>query len=212
MRVLWETAPAVLEAVRDAAVPAEQVLQRAGDAPPSWLPQGIAAARTPCFQLWTEGDTPPLTLYGGRDLSLLVVADRAALGLSLSEIPLALWGLLDLGPRRLPALDAVRLAPGPMSTFIGRRQAHGHGLPPEQASGWQQLLDQAVRHWTVRASRTRTEQEWRRNLEVLDGEDWTARVRRLADGLIELTPTRSSELLRDLIGFVRAAAPERLAG
>lgn len=131
--------------------------------------------------------------------------------MSQGEIPLALCGLLDLGPLRLPVVDAVRLAPGPMATVISRRQAHGRGLPPEQAAAWQPLLDQAVRHWSVRVSRTRAAgQEWRRNLEVLDGEDWTARVRRLVNGLIELTPTRSTELLRDLIDLVRAAAREPL--
>lgn len=203
MTPLWTTSAAILQAMQDPSVPAEHVLREAGDAAPSWLPDALAAARAPEFRIWTEGEAPPLTVHGRVDRSLLVIEPDGALGVTVEEIPVALWGLLDLGVRPIAAVDPVSLPPGAMSEFMGRRQAHGHGLPTDQAEAWQQVLDGNMRHWSVRFSRpTASEREWRRNVEALDGDTCLARVRQLADGRVELAPTSSTALLRALIGVL----------
>jgi hypothetical protein len=91
-----------------------------------------------------------------------------------------------------------------MAVLFGRREAHGHGLEPDVAAGLQERLDAGVRHWTVRVECA----AWRRNLEVVEGARGIWRVRP-ADDLVELAPTSSTAVVRDLVALVTAAAGER---
>jgi hypothetical protein len=83
-----------------------------------------------------------------------------------------------------------------MAVLIGRRQAHGHGLPADQAAALQRRLDAGVRHWSVRLEDDRGR---RRNLEVVEGADagiWRVRP---AGELVELAPTSTTEVVRGLV-------------
>jgi hypothetical protein len=153
----------------------------------------------------TLGAAPSADVSGDGDLCVLVTerADgrRALLPLAAEQVPLALAVLLELGPRPVPAEPAVRLAPGAMAVLIGRREAHGHGLDPAVATALQRRLDGGVRHWTVRVETG----GWSRNLEVLEGPDagiW--RVRPAGD-LVELAPTSSTAVLRELVALCERA-------
>ena len=85
-----------------------------------------------------------------------------------------------------------------MAVVIGRGQAHGHDLPPEVANELQERLDAGVRHWTVRFARG----GWRRNLEVLEGERGIWRVRPVEGELVELAPTSTTAVVRELIALL----------
>jgi hypothetical protein len=114
------------------------------------------------------------------------------------EIALAAW--LDLGPRPRPVEPAIRLDPGAMSVLIGRGQAHGHGLDPDVATGLQRRLEAGVGHWVVRFEAG----GWRRNLEVLEGDGGIWRVRPAGE-LVELAPTTTTAVLRELVALCQRA-------
>ena len=204
----WELDPAALRAILDARVPAEEAARAAGPDAPPWLTTALGVARAPAFRLWTEGEAPTATAYGG-ETCLLVVEPGTVVGLASEEVPVALWGVLGLGPRPAPADGvAVRLAPGPMAVLIGNRQAHGHGLAPEAAAALQLRLDAGVRHWSVCLGQPLPDgRRRRRNLEILDGEAGIWRIRQLGEELVELAPTATTTLLRDLVTFVNLAVP-----
>ena len=169
------------------------------------LAAALAAARARTLSVTTLGAAPSAEVRGDGDLCVLVTerADgrRALLPLAAEQVPLALAVLLELGPRPVPAEPAVRLAPSAMAVLIGRREAHGHGLGPEVATSLQRRLDGGVRHWTVRVETD----GWRRNLEVLEGPDagiW--RVRPAGD-VVELAPTSSTAVLRELVALCERA-------
>jgi hypothetical protein len=143
-----------------------------------------------------------------------VVAVEEAAGRSMEiavpplEVPLALWQVLAMGPRPVAAMAPVVLAPGAMAILIGRREPHGHGLEPAVAQALERALATGPRHWTVRFEWTGPDGgERRRNVEVLEGESagiW--RVRQTADERVELAPTTSTDVLRELVALtVRAA-------
>jgi hypothetical protein len=115
------------------------------------------------------------------------------------DLPVAVIGTLDLGPRPVPEGPAIRLAPSAMAVLIGRRQAHGHGLAPEQAAALQRRLDAGVRHWTVRVQRGGR----RRNLEVLEGDGGIWRVRQVAGDQVELAPSSTTAVVREIVELVR---------
>jgi hypothetical protein len=94
-----------------------------------------------------------------------------------------------------------------MAVLIGRRQAHGHGLPAGQATALQRRLDAGVRHWSVRLHAHAG--ALRRNLEVLDGDRGIWRVRPATDGTIELAPTTSTTVLRELVALCAAPYANR---
>jgi hypothetical protein len=114
------------------------------------------------------------------------------------DLPVAVIGTLDLGPRPVPEGPAIRLPPSAMAVLIGRRQAHGHGLPADQAAALQRRLDAGVRHWTVSVRRDGR----RRNVEVLEGDGGIWRVRPAGD-LVELAPTTTTAVVRELVALVR---------
>jgi hypothetical protein len=87
-----------------------------------------------------------------------------------------------------------------MAALIGRRQAHGHGLDPDLAAALQQRLDAAVRHWTVHVERP----AWQRNLEVLEGDGGIWRMRPAGE-LIELAPTTTTNVVRELVALCHAS-------
>jgi hypothetical protein len=143
------------------------------------------------FRVWIEGIEPPFSIEGdGHD-----------------DLPLALLARLGLGPRPRPDGGAIRLPPGPMAILIGRRQAHGHGLPPDQATALQRRLDAGVRHWSVR----RADHHARRNLEVVEGASGIWRVR-TANDLVELSPTSSTEVVRDMVALTTGRCCDRSSG
>jgi hypothetical protein len=120
-------------------------------------------------------------------------------GFAPEDLPVVVIGTVDLGPRPVPEGPPVRLPPSAMAILIGRRQAHGHGLEPEQATALQRRLDAGVRHWTVRVQRG----EWRRNLEVLEGDGGIWRVRPVAGDLVELAPASTTGVVRELVALLR---------
>ena len=167
------------------------------------LAAAVAAARARSISVTTLGAAPWVEVRGDGDLCVLVTEPaagrRALLPLSTEQVPLALTVLLELGPRPVPAEPAIRLAPGAMAVLIGRRQAHGHGLEPDVATALQRRLDGGVRHWTVRVE-TPT---WSRNLEVLEGAEGIWRVRQA--GLVELAPTTTTAVVRELVALCEGA-------
>jgi len=206
--VAWELARSAVRAMLDASVPAEEAIRAAGPGAPTWLAAGLAAARAPSFWMWTEGEAPVATVYGG-EICLLVVEPGTVVGLASEEVPLALWGVLGLGPRPAPSSGGgtVRLAPGPMAALIANRRAHGHGLPPATAAALQRRLVAGVRHRSVRLAQPRPDgRERRRNLEILDGEGGIWRIHQHGDELVELAPTTTTAVLRDLVSLVNLAA------
>jgi len=168
------------------------------------LDAALEAARDPAVRISTIGLTPGATVLGDASACVLVTerpGDRhALLAIAPEQVPVALAVWLGLEPRPVPAEPAVRLDPGAMSLLIGRGEAHGHGLEPEVATALQRRLDAGIRHWTVRVECD----AFRRNLEVVDGEAGIWRVRP-ADGLVELAPTSTTEVVRALIALVGAA-------
>jgi hypothetical protein len=159
-----------------------------------------------------EGDAVPVTVTGD-DRECLVVAEEAA-GRTVEvrvppvEVPLALWQVLGMGPRPVPDIAPVVLPPGTMAMLIGRREPRGHGLDPAVAQALERALATGPRHWTVRF-------EWagpngaerRRNVEVLEGERagiW--RVRQIEHERVELAPTSSTAVLRELVELSLRAA------
>lgn len=198
-----ELEPAALRAMLDADVPVEEAARAAGPDAPPWLTVAIGVARAPAFRLWTVGEAAAATVYGGENC-VLVLEPGTVVDLAPEEVPVALWGVLDLGPRPAPRDGGtVRLAPGPMAVLIGNRQAHGHGLAPEAAAALQRRLDAGVRHWSLSLGQPLPDgRRRRRNLEVLDGEAGIWRIRQLGEALVELAPTTTTTLLRDLVTFV----------
>lgn len=180
------------------------------------LTRALAAARTPGYRVWTEGLDPEVTILGDAGAALAIFAapspDRTLLALTGAEAPLALVDATRLGPRPVPGHAPVRLAPGAMAILIGRRQAHGHGLALEQATELQDRLDAGVRHWSVRLARPNGRGgELRRNVEILDGQDGIWHLRPVGDTLVELAPTSSTAVLRELVELL-ALAREPLSG
>ena len=171
----------------------------------------LEAAREPSFRIWTEGFEPAATVLGDGPLCVLVTerpgGERGLLPTTTARLPVALVAWLGLGPHPVPGHPPVRLPPGPMAILIGRGEAHGHELEPELANDLQERLDAGVRHWTVRFHRG----EWRRNLEVLEGAAGIWRVRPAGE-LVELAPTSTTAIVRELIALIgrsasRPAAP-----
>jgi hypothetical protein len=164
----------------------------------------LAAARDPAFTIWTEGFERAALARGDRGTCALVT-DRpdnrqALLPLATDRLPIALAVWLDLGPRPVVDHAPIALDPGAMAIVIGRREAHGRGLDPELARDLQARLDAGIRHWTVCVETPR----WRRNLEVVEGDGGIWRVRPV-EPLVQLAPTSSTAVMRELIGLVGAA-------
>jgi hypothetical protein len=90
-----------------------------------------------------------------------------------------------------------------MAVVIGRAEAHGHDLEPAVANDLQERLGAGVRHWTVRFARG----GWRRNLEVLEGAQGIWRIRPEGE-LVELAPTSTTAIVRELIALVATAAAQ----
>ena len=158
------------------------------------------AARDPAYRIWTEGEARRAEVLGDADTCVLVTSRpggmQAVAEIAPERIPLALAAWLDLGPRPRPTEPAIRLAPGPMAVLIGRGQADGHDIAPDVASALQRRLDAGVRHWTVRVECT----AWRRNLEVLEGDGGIWRLRAVG-GLVELRPTTTTDVVRELVAL-----------
>jgi hypothetical protein len=138
------------------------------------------------MRLWIEGLGP-----GDTDID--------PEGFAAEDLPVAVIGTLELGPRVVPEGPAIRLPPSAMAILIGRRQAYGHGLPAEQAAALQRRLDAGVRHWTVRVQRG----GGRRNLEVLEGAGGIWRVRPVDDDFVELAPATTTAVVRELVALLR---------
>lgn len=156
----------------------------------------------PSFRVWTEGIEPAATVLGdGPECEMRTGRESLAIATERAAVALAVW--VGLGPRPVPDHPVIRLDPGAMAVVIGRRQAHGHGLEPELATDLQQRLDQGVRHWTIAAQRG----GWRRNVEVVEGDGGIWRVRPVGE-LVELAPTSTTAVVRELIALVCAAATE----
>jgi hypothetical protein len=164
------------------------------------------------FEVRTEGEAVPVSVRGNAR-ECLVVAEEAAgrtaqIAVPPVEVPLALWQILGMGPRPIPTVAPVVLPPGAMAILIGRREPHGHGLEPAVAQALERALASRPRHWTVRFQwRGPDGAERRRNVEVLEGEDagiW--RLRRTGDDRVELAPTSSTAVLRELIALTARAA------
>jgi hypothetical protein len=170
----------------------------------------LEAARSPSFRIWTEGFEPAATVLGDGPLCVLLTdrpdGEQGLLPTTTRRLPVALAAWLGLRPHAIPDHPPVRLPPGPMAVLIGRGEAHGHGLEPELANDLQARLDAGTRHWTVRFQRG----EWRRNLEVLEGDRGIWRVKPVGE-LVELAPTNTTAVARELIALVwrasRSAAP-----
>jgi hypothetical protein len=158
------------------------------------------------FRVWTEGVEPAATVEGDGP-ECVMQAGPDSLPIATERLPVALAVWVGLGPRPVPDHPAIRLAPGAMALIIGRRQAHGHGLEPDVATGLQRCLDEGVRHWTVAVQRG----GWRRNLEVVEGDGGIWRVR-TAGVLVELAPTSTTAVVRELIALVAAAGSGERAG
>ena len=160
----------------------------------------LTATRT--RRVWTQGEAPSLELLGAGPGWLLVydlpAGARALLPVSRADAPVAVVARLGLGPRPVPEQPSVRLAPGAMAVLIGRRQAHGHGLPAAVATALARRLDAGVRHWTLRLEAGAR----RRNLEVVEGEAGIWRVRPAGDGLVELEPATTTAVVRELIALL----------
>jgi hypothetical protein len=159
----------------------------------------------PTFSVRIEGLDRPTTVLGDSTECELITdlpgGGRARLALAPEHLPVALAARLGLGPRPVPEGPAVRLEPGAMAILIGRRQAYGHGLPDTDAAALQRRLNAGVRHWSVRLEAGAR----RRNLEVVEGEDagiWRVRP---VDGLVELVPTTTTAVLRELVALLAAA-------
>jgi hypothetical protein len=88
-----------------------------------------------------------------------------------------------------------------MAVLVGRREAHGHGLDPAVATELQRRLDNDVRHWTIALQHGGR----RRNPEVVEGRGGIWRVRPAGE-LVELAPTSTTAVVRELIALVAAAA------
>jgi hypothetical protein len=168
------------------------------------LAAALAAARDPAFTITTIGIEPAAAVRGDASACLFLSerppGRRALLALTPDRVPVALIAWLGLGPRPRPQEPAIRLPPGAMAILIGRRQAHGHGLDPEVAAALQRRLDAGVRHWTVRVEC----RDWRRNLEVLEGDGGIWRVRPTAE-LVELAPITTTDVVRELVALCQAA-------
>jgi hypothetical protein len=166
----------------------------------------VAAAQAPTFRVWTEGFEPAASVLGDGALCVLVTEragdQRALLPTQTAQLPVALVAWLGLGPRPAPGHPPIRLAPGAMAVVIGRTQAHGHDLEPAVANDLQERLDAGVRHWTLRFARG----GWRRNLEVLEGERGIWRIRPVDGDLVELAPTSTTAVVRELIALLLTAA------
>jgi hypothetical protein len=167
------------------------------------LPAAIAAAvRTPRLRVRIDGLEPVTELLGDRTACALLTdrpnGERALLPLAPEEAPVALAARLGLGPRPVPDLPAVRLPAGAMAVLIGRAQAHGHGLDAPVAAALQRRLDLGARHWSVRVAAGGR----RRNVEVLEGPGGIWRIAPAGD-LVELTPTTTTAVLRELVALLR---------
>jgi len=172
-----------------------------------------ATAGAGAFRAWTEGVEPPLEATGGPTGEVTVTTGspgggRSVFPVGFEELPVAFLGALDLGPRPVPEGPTVRLSAGAMAVLIGRRQAHGHGLPAGEANALQQRLDPGVRHWTVRLEALGGRR--RRNLEVLEGEGGIWRVHPTEDGLVELAPASATTVVRDLVALLALGRSARL--
>jgi hypothetical protein len=172
------------------------------------LQAALTAARDPSFTITTVGVEPTATVLGGRAACVLVTDRpqglRALLAITPEQVAMALAAWLGLAPRPISGDAPIRLQPGAMAVLIGRGEAHGHGLEPDDANALQRRLDAGVRHWTVRVERS----AWRRNLEVVEGADagiWRVRP---VGGLVELAPTTSTAIMRELVELVATATGE----
>jgi hypothetical protein len=162
----------------------------------------LDAARAPAFRIWTEGFDPAATVLGDGPLCVLVTDrpenEQGLLPTTTRRLPVALVAWLGLRPRPLPEHPPVRLPPGAMAVLIGRGEADDPDLRAR--------LDAGTRHWTVRFQRG----EWRRNLEVLEGERGIWRIRPAGE-LVELAPTNTTAIVRELIALINRSASRSAA-
>jgi len=156
----------------------------------------------PAFRIWTEGIEPAATVLGDGP-ECVMHAGPEPLPIATERVPVALAVWAGLGPRPVPDHPAIRLTPGAMAVLIGRRQAHGHDLEPDTAVALQRRLDPGIRHWTIAVRRG----NWRRNLEVVEGEGGIWRVHPAGE-LVELAPTSTTAVVRELIALVTTARTE----
>ncbi len=142
----------------------------------------LAAARDPGVRIAAPG----ATVLGDATACLLLTerpgGQRALLAIAPEQVPVALAVWLGLQPRPVPSVPPVRLDPAALALRVA------------------ELLEAGARHWTVRVECD----AFRRNLEVVDGAAGIWRVR-AADGLAELAPTSTTEVVRALIALVGAA-------
>lgn len=206
MTAVLELGAEGVAALRDDAVPLRRALEAAGTDAPAWLAGAAAALRAPRFRLWTEGEAPAAEVCGGRPCALLI-EPGTLVGLDVTEIAMALWGVLGLGPRPIVTATPLVLTPGAMALLIGRGVARDLGVAPERAAALQRVLDAGTRHWSVRLACGTL----RRNLEVLDGDAGLFRIRPVPEG-VELAPVSATALLRELVALVASAAEEPTGG
>jgi hypothetical protein len=154
-------------------------------------------AAEPRIRVWTEGAVRRVTVVANGERAVMSSGEQPLLEAPIAHALVALVVWLELGPRPVAQHPAIRLAPSAMAILIGRGQAHGHGLAPEVARELQARLDAGVRHWTVRVEAGGR----RRNHEVVDGPGGIWRVRPAAE-LVELAPTSSTAVVRELIALV----------
>lgn len=202
---------AAIDALLGEADPVPRALETAGATPGEvlhpLLVAGLAAARAPDFRIWTEGVEPGVTVLGGRPGALLLLEEpagrRTLLGVSYEEVPLALVGAVALEPRPVCDEPPVRLEAQAMAELIGGAEARGHGPPCAGAEALKRRLEPGVRRWSVRhAGREGQDGELLRSVEVVEGEGGIWRVCTVDDGLVELAPTTSTAVLRDLVALL----------
>jgi len=201
---------AAIDALLGEADPVPRALETAGATPGEvlhpLLAAGLAAAHEPAFRLWTEGIDPGVRILGGHLGALLLVDEpagaRTLVGVSYEEVPLALVGAVALEPR--PSCDEppIRLGAPALAELIGGADARSP--PRAEAEALKRRLEPGVRHWSVMcAGREGQGGEVPRSVEVVEGEGGIWRVRTVDDGgLVELAPTTSTAVLRDLVALL----------
>jgi len=202
---------AAIEALLGEADPIPRALEvagaEAGEGLDPLLVAGLAAASEPALRIWTEGIEPGVTVLGDRAGVLVLVEEpagkRTVLGVSFDEAALVLVGALALEPRPSSDEPPVRLGPSATGELIGRGQVHPHGLPGADAEALERRLEPGVRHWSVTCAEAVGQGgELRREVQVVEGEAGIWCVRTVAGGLVELVPTTSTAVLRDVVALL----------
>jgi len=203
--------PAAVEALLGEADPSPRALEAAGagagEALHPLLVAGLAAASEPAFRIWTDGIEPGVTVLGDRAGAVVLTeepaGERTLLGVSFDEVALVLVGALALEPRPSSDEPPLRLEPSAMAELSGRGQVERHGLPGADAEALGRRLELGVRHWSVTcAASDGLGGAIRREIQVVEGEAGIWRVRTVAGGLVDLVPTTSTAVLRDLVALL----------